>query len=71
MEVFRNVLRIVYMVFGGLLVLSGLFWALQGLGIIMWPPESFMLADRAWTLYGVITAAFGAGLIWVLCARRA
>ena len=71
MEMFRNVLRVVYMVFGGLLVFSGLFWALQGLGIIMWPPESFMLADRAWTLYGLLTAAFGAGLIWVLRARRA
>ena len=71
MEIFRNVLRIFYMVWGGLMVFSGLFWALQGLGIIMWPPESFMLADRAWTLYGVITAAFGAGLIWVLRARRA
>lgn len=70
MEIFRNVLRIFYMVWGGLMVFSGLFWALQGLGIIMWPPESFMLADRAWTLYGLIMAVFGAGLIWVLRIRR-
>ena len=70
MEVVRNGLRVIYMAFGGLLVFSGLFWALQGLGIIMWPPDSFMLADRAWTLYGLLTAAFGAGLIWVLRTRR-
>jgi hypothetical protein len=56
METVRNLLRIAYMAIGGLMVFSGVFWALQGLGIIMWPPESFMLADRAWTLYGSIWA---------------
>lgn len=70
METLRNILRLLYMIWGGLMVFSGLFWALQGLGIIMWPPESFMLADRAWTLYGAIWALVGAGLIWVLRGRR-
>lgn len=71
MDTFRNILRLLYMVWGGLMIFSGLFWALQGLGIIMWPKESFMLADRAWTLYGLIWASFGAGLIWLLRGRRA
>ena len=70
MESVRNRLRVLYMALGGLMVFSGLFWALQGLGIIMWPADSFMLADRAWTLYGSIWAAIGAGLIWVLRGRR-
>jgi hypothetical protein len=71
MDMLKNLLRLAYMGLGGLMVFAGVFWALQGLGIIMWPPESFMLADRAWTLYGSIFAAIGAGLIWVLRGRRA
>lgn len=70
MESLRSLLRVLYMALGGLMVFSGLFWALQGLGIIMWPADSFMLADPAWTLYGMIWAAIGAGLIWVLRGRR-
>lgn len=70
MEALRNVLRVLYTIWGGLMVFSGLFWALQGAGIIMWPKESFMLADPTWTLYGLIWAVLGAGLIWVLRGRR-
>lgn len=70
MEAIRNALRFFYMAVGGLMVFSGLFWALQGLGIIMWPPDSFMLADRTWTYYGLIWAALGAGLFWVLRRNR-
>lgn len=66
MDIVWRLLRVFYMAFGGLMILSGLFWALQGLGIIMWPADSFMLADRTWTFYGLIWAAFGAGLIGVL-----
>ncbi len=57
-------------ILGGFLVFSGLFWSLQGAGIIMWPAESFMLAQDQWILYGLITAAVGAVLIW-LARRRA
>lgn len=70
MDNLRNAARLAYMVLGGLMVFSGLFWALQGMGIIMWPKESFMLADPAWTRNGLIFAAIGAGLIWVLRGRR-
>ena len=70
MESVRNILRIIYMIIAALMVFSGLFWALQGRGIIMWPPESFMLADRAWTLYGLLWAAGWSGLIWVLRGLR-
>ncbi|KEO92404.1 hypothetical protein EH32_14180 [Erythrobacter litoralis] len=51
-------------VLGAALAFSGAFWALQGLGIVMWPPGSFMLAQREWALYGGIAAVIGALLIW-------
>ena len=61
-------MKLVLQIFGGFLVFSGLFWSLQGAGIIMWPAESFMLAQDQWILYGLITAAVGGVLIWL--ARR-
>ena len=45
---------------GGLLIAFGTIWALQGLGLLNWPRESVMLAQREWVLYGAVTAAVGA-----------
>jgi hypothetical protein len=56
--------RLFAAVFGALLAFSGLFWALQGAGVIMWPAESFMLADRQWVWNGLGTAAVGILLVW-------
>ena len=61
-------LRFILQVFGVALVLSGGLWALQGLGIVMWPAESFMLAQSEWAIYGSITVVIGLVLIWL--ARR-
>lgn len=58
------------MVFGVALMLSGGLWALQGLGLVMWPAESFMLAERRWALYGAITFLIGALLFWRGSRRR-
>ncbi|RJX66963.1 hypothetical protein D6858_11515 [Tsuneonella suprasediminis] len=44
---------------GGLLAVFGGFFALQGAGIVMWPPESFMLANRNWIANGAIIGATG------------
>ena len=55
-------------VVGALLVIAGVFWALQGAGIVMWPAESFMLAQDRWIFYGVLTALVGVVLIGL--ARR-
>ncbi|MDE2595307.1 MAG: hypothetical protein KGL44_00365 [Sphingomonadales bacterium] len=63
-------LRIIALIFGILLLLSGLLWTGQGLGIIMWPSSSFMLADRQWAVNGAITALLGAGLVWWSRRRR-
>lgn len=59
------ILRMVVMVLGVLLVLAGSLWTLQGLGIVMWPSSSFMLADRQWAINGAITVAIGLGLVWL------
>jgi len=56
---------------GAFLVFSGLFWALQGAGIIMWPASSFMLANDDWITYGLLTAAVGAVVMWVGRRKRA
>ena len=50
------------------LIAFGALWSLQGLGILMWPAESFMLARRDWGLYGAITAGLGVMLL-LLSAR--
>ena len=50
---------------GILMVLMGLLWVGQGLGLIMWPAESFMLADRTWAINGAVLAAAGLTLIWI------
>ena len=60
--------RIVLFIVAGLAVLMGLLWIGQGLGIIMWPSSSFMLADRKWAYNGAILAAVG--FIVIVLLRR-
>jgi hypothetical protein len=52
-------IRLALIFAGGLLVALGVLWALQGLGIIGWPPQSAMLAQREWALYGGVAAMIG------------
>lgn len=61
-------LRVLLTIFGAVLALFGTFFALQGAGVIMWPAESFMLAESRWIIYGLAIAAIGIGLI--VLARR-
>ncbi|MGX7952607.1 hypothetical protein ACWPM1_08575 [Tsuneonella sp. HG249] len=63
-------LRVLAQIFGVALVLAGGLWALQGLGLVMWPAESFMLAERQWAVYGAITVAIGVALFWWGSRRR-
>ena len=70
MDGLRNLLRLAYMAFAALMVIAGLFFALQGAGVIMWPSYSSMLAQSVWIRNGLVLAAFGAGLFWVLRGRR-
>lgn len=61
-------LKLAVQVLGMALIISGGLWALQGAGILMWPSDSIMLADRNWAFYGAVTAALGALLL--LFSRR-
>lgn len=61
-------LRILLSVVGIAMLLMGLLWIGQGLGIVMWPSSSFMLQERIWALYGLILALAGAAVI--LISRR-
>ena len=52
-------------VFGVALMLSGGLWALQGLGIVSWPADSFMLAETRWAIIGILTFFVGlAAFLW-------
>ena len=62
-------MRTLALILGILMVVAGGLWALQGLGIVMWPAESFMLAQRQWALYGAIVVVIGLALV-VLSRRR-
>lgn len=61
-------LRILLLIVGILAVLMGLLWVGQGTGLILWPAESFMLADRQWAINGAVLGAVGLILVWI--ARR-
>ena len=63
-----GVVRMLITVIAALAVLMGLLWIGQGLGIIMWPASSFMLADRQWAYNGAILAAVG--LLIIVLVRR-
>jgi hypothetical protein len=58
-------IRLALTFIGGLLIAFGVLWTLQGLGILRWPPESAMLAQREWALYGGIAAMIGAVILWL------
>lgn len=57
-------MKAVALIAGVVLLTFGLLFAGQGAGIIVWPAESFMLANRAWIVYGLVIAAIGALLVW-------
>lgn len=61
-------MRTLLLILGVLALLTGLLWAGQGLGLIMWPASSFMLAQGQWAIYGALLA--GMGLALILVARR-
>ncbi len=63
-------MKYVFQIPGVALMLAGGLWTLQGLGLVMWPATSFMLAEPQWAVYGAITFAVGAALFWFGMRRR-
>mgnify|MGYP000325930869 CR=1 FL=1 len=64
------VIRFLLGVIAILAIAMGLLWIGQGLGIIMWPSSSFMLADRQWAVNGAVLALLGAIGLWLLRRGR-
>lgn len=60
-------LRKVLIVAGVLAILFGGLFFLQGLGVVRWPSESFMIDRRVWVLRGAIVA--GIGVVLAFAAR--
>ena len=61
-------LRRILTILGALLILFGIFFALQGANIIHWPLESTMLGRGVWIRNGLILALVG--LLLIRLARR-
>jgi hypothetical protein len=61
-------MKTILLIFGVLALLMGLLWIGQGLGIIMWPASSFMLAQRIWSVWGTVLALVG--VVMIVLARR-
>lgn len=62
-------LRIALLIIGILATLMGALWIGQGTGLIMWPAESFMLADRKWAINGAVLMMVGGIVIWLASKR--
>ena len=54
-------MKITLNIFGGLLVLTGAVWFLQGINVL---PGSFMTGQIRWAVYGGIAMVAGIGLLF-------
>jgi hypothetical protein len=59
-------MQIARIVLGGLLILIGAVWFLQGINVL---PGSFMTGQTRWAVYGGIAVAAGVGLLWTAKRR--
>lgn len=57
-------------IFGIAALLVGGLWIGQGLGLIMWPSSSFMLAQGQWALIGAGLMLLGVFALWRSKRRR-
>ena len=60
--------RAILTALGVVLVLVGLLWIGQGLGIVRWPASSFMIDQSPWVTRGALLAVVGVAL--ALLGRR-
>lgn len=56
-------MRLTVQILGVAAILAGLLFLFQGLGVIRYPLDSFMIDNRDWVLRGGIIAAIGALLV--------
>ena len=60
-------MKIVLTILGGLMVLFGAIWFLQGINVL---PGSFMTGDIHWAFYGGIAIILGVALLLKANRRR-
>ncbi len=60
-------MKTVLYIIGGLLILGGAIWFLQGINIL---PGSFMTGDPQWSINGAITILVGGVLIYLARRRK-
>jgi LPXTG-motif cell wall-anchored protein len=60
-------MRATLRVLGGVLVVFGVIWFLQGINVL---PGSFMTGQIQWAIYGGIAAVAGIGLLVVAKRRK-
>jgi uncharacterized membrane protein len=63
-----KIVKLILAVVGVLMILMGCLWIGQGLNIIKWPADSFMIGVARWSWNGSLLALVGAALLW--WARR-
>ncbi|MGA2820940.1 MAG: hypothetical protein ABSF61_09845 [Anaerolineales bacterium] len=61
-------MRIVLTIIGGLLILAGAVWFLQGINVL---PGSAMTGQMKWAIYGAIAVLAGVVLLILSLRRRA
>lgn len=59
-----RILKLLMLVVGVLALAMGLLWIGQGLNLIQWPADSFMIGVPTWSWRGAALAVVGALLIW-------
>ena len=57
-------MKTILTILGAAMVLMGLLWMGQGLGVIRWPASSFMIDVSDWVWRGALFALGGLLLIW-------
>lgn len=63
-------MKTILLILGVACLLMGGLWIGQGLGLIPWPPSSFMIDQRPWAVRGALVALIGVTLILVARRRR-
>ena len=63
-----KVLKTLALILGVLMILMGGLWIGQGLNIIRWPAESFMIGVPQWSWTGMFLAI--GGIVLIGLARR-
>ncbi len=61
-------MKILWNIIGGVLIVVGLIWFVQGVGVL---PGSFMSGQTPWAIYGSIAILIGAGLLLYVNRRQA